>query len=56
MIVIAGLVFGAIFGAMLARKRGGKGLDQAQYAAGFGIAFALVGMFLTIFLERMLVG
>ncbi len=55
MIVLAGLAFGALFGAMLAKKRGGKGLDMAQYAAGFGIAFGLLGMFLTIFIERMLV-
>lgn len=56
MVVIAGLVFGALWGALLAKKRGGKGLDIAQYAAGYGIAFALVGMFLTIFLERVLAG
>lgn len=56
MVVIAGLVFGAVFGTLLARKRGGKGLDQAQYAAGFGIAFGLLGLFATIFLERILAG
>lgn len=56
MVVIAGLVFGGLWGALLAKKRGGKGLDIAQYAAGYGIAFALVGMFLTIFLERVLAG
>jgi hypothetical protein len=56
MIVIAGLVFGALGGALLARSRGGKALDIAQYAAGFGIAFALLGMFATIMLERLLAG
>lgn len=54
MIVLAGLVFGALTGASLARKRGGNRLDMAQYAAGFAIAFALVGLFVTIFVERML--
>ena len=54
MIVIAGLVFGAIFGALLAKKRGGKGLDMAQYAAGFAIAFAVLGVFATIGLENLL--
>ena len=54
MIVLAGLVLGALAGANIARKRGGKSLDMLQYAAGFGIAFALVGMFVTIILERML--
>jgi cytochrome c biogenesis protein CcdA len=56
MIVLAGLVFGSLFGAGLAKKRGGKKLDMLQYAAGFGICFMLVGLFATIFLERMLAG
>ncbi len=54
MIVLAGLVLGAALGANIARKRGGNGLDVAQYAAGFAIAFALLGLFLTIFIERSL--
>lgn len=54
MIVLTGLALGAILGANIARKRGGKALDMLQYAAGFGIAFALLGMFITIILERML--
>jgi len=54
MIVLAGLALGAIYGALLANKRGGKALDSLQYAAGFGIAFCILGVFVTIFLERML--
>ncbi|QYK39960.1 MAG: hypothetical protein KF887_10810 [Paracoccaceae bacterium] len=53
MIVLAGLAGGALYGAMLARRRGGRRLDQLQYAAGFAIAFALAGVFLTILIERM---
>jgi hypothetical protein len=53
MIVIAGLLLGAIFGALTAARRGGKRLDILQYAAGYGIAFGLLGLFLTIFIERM---
>jgi hypothetical protein len=53
MIVIAGLVSGAALGAFTAARRGGKRLDMLQYAAGFGIAFSLLGVFLTIFVERM---
>ncbi|MFN3970776.1 MAG: hypothetical protein ACK4GO_07065 [Gemmobacter sp.] len=53
MIVIAGLAGGALYGAVLAGQRGGKPLDRLQYAAGFGIAFALLGVFVTIFIERM---
>ncbi len=33
---------------------GGKGLDMLQYGAGFAIAFTLLGLFATIFLERAL--
>ena len=54
MIVLAGLVFGAVFGAYIARKRGGNRMDMAQYAAGYAIALMLLGLFVTIFIERML--
>lgn len=54
MIVILAATAGAIWGGLLARRRGGKAADIAQYAAGYGIALALGGMFVTIFLERML--
>jgi cytochrome c biogenesis protein CcdA len=54
MIVIGGLVLGAILGVVSARRRGGKPADMAQYAAGYGIAFGLLGVFLTIVLERLL--
>ncbi|MDP2079755.1 MAG: apolipoprotein acyltransferase [Pseudotabrizicola sp.] len=54
MIVLLGLALGAIFGAYTAYKRGGNKRDMAQYAAGFAIAFMLVGLFVTIFLERAL--
>lgn len=53
MIVLAGLVLGAMYGAMLAKKRGGRGLDRLQYGAVFAIAFGVLGMFLTIFIERL---
>jgi hypothetical protein len=56
MIVLAGLALGAIYGAVTAKKRGGKTADALQYAAGFGIAFGILGVFTTIFLERMLAG
>ncbi|WP_168732889.1 hypothetical protein [Aliigemmobacter aestuarii] len=54
MIVIAGFVLGVVLGAGIAKKRGGKPADMAQYAAVYGIAFSLVGLFATIFLERAL--
>lgn len=54
MIIAAGLVLGILIGALTAKRRGGKSLDMLQYAAGFGIAFMLVGLVITIILERSL--
>ena len=54
MIVVIGVLGGAIIGAVTAKRRGGNRLDMAQYAAGYGIALGLLGLFVTIFLERML--
>ena len=54
MIVLAGLVGGAAWGAFEARRREGNRLDMAQYAAAYGIAFGLLGLFVTIALERLL--
>ena len=56
MFVIAGLVLGAIGGGYSARQRGGKPADIAQYAAVYAIFFGLLGLFLTLFLDRMLRG
>jgi hypothetical protein len=52
MIVIGGFGLGAILGALAARRRGGKGADMAQYAVAYGIAFALLGLVLTIVIAR----
>lgn len=54
MILIGMAIIGIGLGLMTARKRNGNRLDMAQYAAGFGIAFLLLGLFLTIILERIL--
>ena len=48
MIIAAALVLGAILGDLRARTRGGNGSDRLQYAAAHAIAFALVGLFVTI--------
>ncbi len=53
MIVLAGFVIGAIVGAMTAKRRGGRWLDMLQYAAVYSIAFTLLGLFVTIFIDRM---
>ena len=49
-----GLALGAMFGAALAAKRKGKLLDMLQYGAGFMIAFGLLGLFVTILIDRMI--
>lgn len=54
MIILAGLLIGAGFGALTARKRGGRRLDILQYAAGYGIAFGLLGVFATVAIGRLL--
>ena len=52
MIVIAGALIGGGWGAWVAHKRGGKAPDIAQYAAVYAIIFALLGLFITVFVER----
>lgn len=54
--MIGGLVLGAIGGGLRARARGGKAADIAQYAAVYAILFGLLGLFLTLYLDRMLRG
>jgi hypothetical protein len=54
MLILPGFVSGALWGAFLARKRGGNRLDILQYAAGFGIAFSLLATFAGIALGRIL--
>ena len=53
MVILAALVFGALMGWGVARRRGGRKLDQLQYAAGYGIAWGIVGVFVTILVGRM---
>lgn len=56
MFVIGGFLLGAIGGGLRARSRGGRWADIAQYATVYGLLFALIGLFLTIYLDRMLRG
>ncbi len=45
-------IAGAIWGWMRAAKRGGNTLDKLQYAAGHGIAFLVLGLFIGIVIVR----
>ncbi len=53
MIVLVSGAIGALLGYTTAKKRDGKGLDLAQYAAGYAIAFMILGLFLTLLVERL---
>jgi hypothetical protein len=52
MIVVAGALIGAAFGAFLAKRRKGKALDIAQYAVGYAILFTIISVFITLFIHR----
>jgi len=48
MILFFSATFGAILGGFTAKRRGGTRLDIAQYATGYAIAFAIIGLFVTL--------
>ncbi|QIE42104.1 apolipoprotein acyltransferase [Meridianimarinicoccus aquatilis] len=50
-VIVVGLI-GAVYGGLLAKRRKGKPADIAQYAAGYGLAFAIVGLFAVVLLNR----
>ncbi|MEC8628734.1 MAG: apolipoprotein acyltransferase [Pseudomonadota bacterium] len=52
MIVIAGLIIGLVFGFIQGKRRKGTGFDIAHNMAVYAIAFALLGMVLTVIIDR----
>lgn len=52
MLLLLAFALGAVVGWQRAVRRGGDRLDQLQYAAGFGIAFTLAALALTIIAGR----
>lgn len=56
MIVILGALLGAIIGGTTAKRRKGNWADIAQYTVIYAIAFALLGLVVTIALEKTLLG
>ena len=54
MIVILSFLLGAAIGAFKARKRGGNVADMLQYGAVYAIIFGIVGLFVTIIIDRTL--
>lgn len=56
MIVIIATVLGAALGDLRARRVQGNAKDRLQYAAAHALAFAILGLFLTILIDRSLRG
>ena len=54
MIILIAAVFGAVIGALTAKRRKGALADILQYAAVYALAFALLGLFATLILDRSL--
>ncbi|MFA8442897.1 hypothetical protein [Yoonia sp.] len=52
---LSGLFIGALFGAWRAKTKGGTRKDMLQWGAAFAIFFALIGLFVLIFVQRSLV-
>lgn len=50
---LGGLVIGAVLGALAAKRRGGKPADLAQWAAVWAMIFGILGLILTLVLDRM---
>lgn len=48
MIVFSFALAGVIIGVLTARRRKGSTLDVAHYGAGFGIAFAILGLLVAL--------
>ncbi len=55
MIVLASALVGIVLGVSMARRNGGKPMDMLQYAASLGIGFTVLGVFITILIDRVLV-
>ena len=53
MIVIVSLLLGVAIGVLNAKKRKGNRLDMLQFAAGYGIAFTILGVFITLGVDRL---
>ena len=53
MIFYTAIVLGAVIGYVRAARRGGNMFDRLQYAAVHAIFLSILGLFLTILIQRM---
>lgn len=54
MIWLPAMILGAIWGARTALKRGGRRLDAAQYGAVYALGLGLLGVLVSIIIDRMM--
>ncbi|AVW91270.1 apolipoprotein acyltransferase [Celeribacter baekdonensis] len=54
MIVILLALIGGFYGWRMAKKRGGNRLDKLQYAAVYLMAGTMLGLLLTVIIERLI--
>lgn len=54
MIFIGGMVAGAVWGGLSARRRGGGGFDVAQYAIVGGLIGLVLGLAVTVGVDRLI--
>lgn len=54
MIVLIAAAIGIALGVFAAKRRNGNRLDMLQYAAGYGIACTIVGVFATLLIDTYL--
>ena len=54
MIVVPAMVIGAFWGAWTAIKRGGRRLDAAQYGTVYAIGLGLLGVLVSVILDRLI--
>lgn len=47
-------IVGAIWGARVAKKRGGNRADMAQYAVGYGLAAFLIAYLVLLIADRLI--
>ena len=52
MIILIAALMGAAIGALTAKRRKGRLADILQYAAVYALAFAILGLFATLLIDR----
>ena len=55
MLILIGAILGALLGFYSARRRDGTRLDILQYTSVYAIAFAIIGLMLTIVVHRAII-